>query len=124
MDDEDGDILNIQLSDTEVDENKADRTGQTEADFQAVKRDYRAKVENGHIHKHIKLPLGPAATKQHVQQVLHAVEELYFFRHFRDALNLIKSLQSDGSHQALDSHACKLILCYERKCIHKLNASS
>lgn len=49
MDDEDGDILNIQLSDTEVDENKADRTGQTEADFQAVKRDYRAKVENGHV---------------------------------------------------------------------------
>lgn len=51
MDDEDGGILNIELSDDEVDvvKKKADRTGQTEEDFQAVKRDYRVRVENGEV---------------------------------------------------------------------------
>ena len=47
-DDDDGSgILNIQFSDDEDDQKRADRTGQTEAAFQAVKQEYRAKVENG-----------------------------------------------------------------------------
>lgn len=51
MDDEDGGILNIELSDDEVDvaKKKADRTGQSEEEFQAVKRDYQVRVENGEV---------------------------------------------------------------------------
>lgn len=50
-DDEDNGILNIEISDDEVDvtKKKADRTGQSEADFQAVKREYRVRVENGEV---------------------------------------------------------------------------
>jgi hypothetical protein len=51
MDDEDG-LLNIEISDDEADKNEdkaARRTEQTEADFQAVKRGYHAKVENGNV---------------------------------------------------------------------------
>jgi hypothetical protein len=51
MDDQDGGILNIEFSDDEVDvvKKKADRTGQTEEEFQAVKREYRVRVENGEV---------------------------------------------------------------------------
>ncbi|KAM4057803.1 hypothetical protein HRG_009422 [Hirsutella rhossiliensis] len=124
MDDEAGGILNIEISDTDDGCKKADRTGQTEAEFQAVKQAYRVKVENGELHKTINLSLDPAANKQRVQEVLHAVEELYFFRRYRDALNFIKTLQSDGSYRAIDGDARKQILIYEGKCQHKLNSPS
>ncbi|KYK60513.1 hypothetical protein DCS_01650 [Drechmeria coniospora] len=123
MDDEDGGILNIQLSESD-DESKVDRTRQTEPEFQVVKRGYHTKVENGNIHKQICLPLGPGANKQHIQEVLHAVEELYYFRRFADALDFIKTLQNDGSMRALDSDTCKLLQVYEERCRRKLHAES
>lgn len=47
-DDENGGLLNIHISDSEEDTSKkTKRTGQTESEFLAVKRDYKAKVENG-----------------------------------------------------------------------------
>lgn len=48
--DEDG-LLNIYVSDTEDDPvaKKAQRTDQTEDDFQVVKRTYGAKIENGDV---------------------------------------------------------------------------
>lgn len=50
MDDEDGGLLNIEISDDEADtKKKADRTGQTEEEFQAVRREYHAKIENGDV---------------------------------------------------------------------------
>jgi hypothetical protein len=68
MDDDDLDsgLFNISISDSEGDgdddvdtshgfaqgkSNKADRKGQSEAQFQVVKRDYRPKVENGEVSK-------------------------------------------------------------------------
>ncbi|KAG5987737.1 hypothetical protein E4U54_004886, partial [Claviceps lovelessii] len=53
MDQEDNPILNIQLSDPEDQapdpvQKKADRTAQTEDEFQSVKDVYRARIENGH----------------------------------------------------------------------------
>ncbi|POR37241.1 Uncharacterized protein TPAR_02555 [Tolypocladium paradoxum] len=130
--DDDGGILNIEISDNEDDQKKADRTGQTEAAFQAVKRDYRAKVENGEattqshtvqIYKSIKLPLGPGANKQHLQEVVHAVEELYFFRRYREALDFLATVQNDGSAKAFDNDTRKLLEVYEKKCRQKLNSS-
>ena len=64
MDDDENGILNIELSDEEVDvaKKKADRTGQTEDEFQEVKQDYRARIENGEVrvqHHRPDPPSGP-----------------------------------------------------------------
>ncbi|PFH58225.1 hypothetical protein XA68_14004 [Ophiocordyceps unilateralis] len=125
-DDDDDGILNIHVSDEEDDvfAKKADRTVQTEAAFQAIKRHYRVKVENGQISQAVKLPLRPGATKQALQELLHAVEELYFFGRYRDALCFIDTVNSDGSHHALDHDTRHLLLVYRQSCQQKLNASS
>jgi hypothetical protein len=141
MDDDDG-ILNIEISDNEDDQKRADRTGQTEAAFQAVKRDYHAKVENGEaseapynsnfkrgtthtvqIYKSIKLPLDPGANKQRLQEVVYAVEELYFFRRYREALDFLATVHVDGSAKAFDNDTRRLLDVYEKKCRQKLNSS-
>lgn len=51
MDEEEDGILNIEFSDDQVDivKKKADRTGQTEDEFQIVKENYRVRVENGNV---------------------------------------------------------------------------
>ena len=52
MDDDDfNGLLNIELSDNEVDldEKASRRTGQTEQQFQTVKDTYHPKVENGNV---------------------------------------------------------------------------
>lgn len=54
MDDESGGILNISLSDSETEEQQtpakpSDRTGQSEEEFQAVKRTYHVRIENGNV---------------------------------------------------------------------------
>lgn len=51
-DEEDNGLFNINLSDEEQEaaaEKKAKRTGQTEEEFQAVRKTYVAKVENGDV---------------------------------------------------------------------------
>ncbi|KAJ6440258.1 alpha beta hydrolase fold protein [Purpureocillium lavendulum] len=124
MDDDDG-ILNIELSDTEdVIERQANRTGQSEAEFQAVKAEYTAKVENGEIFKTIKLPLLPGVSKMTLQQVIHAIEELYYFRRYQEALDFIDTLNRDGSQKALDQDTRSQVETYEARCYRKLNPSS
>ncbi|GJN67974.1 hypothetical protein VFPFJ_04554 [Purpureocillium lilacinum] len=124
-DDDSGGILDIELSDTEdVTEKQANRTGQSEAEFQAVKADYKAKVENGDIFKTISLPLPPGAGKMALQQVVHAIEELYYFRRYQEALDFIKTLHDDGSRRAFDQDTRNLVDTYEARCYRKLNPSS
>ncbi|KFA61407.1 hypothetical protein S40285_03579 [Stachybotrys chlorohalonatus IBT 40285] len=121
MDDEDG-LLNIEISDDEADKNEdkaARRTEQTEADFQAVKRGYHAKVENGNVHAGITLPLPPGANKQHIQEVLHAVEELYFFRRYQEAVDFIVKVLH-GASQALDENTKNLLGVYMSRCRERM----
>ncbi|OAA56891.1 hypothetical protein ISF_07407 [Cordyceps fumosorosea ARSEF 2679] len=115
---EDDGILNIQVSDTEDTpaEKKAKRTGQSEAEFEAVRRTYVVKVENGDIYKHVKLPLSVGASKMDIQELLHAVEELYFFRHYREAAELAAQALQEESRPALDADALRLLEKYETKC--------
>lgn len=51
-DEEENGLFNINLSDEEQEtaaEKKAKRTGQTEEEFQAVRKDYVAKIQNGDV---------------------------------------------------------------------------
>ncbi|KAF7549595.1 hypothetical protein G7046_g8291 [Stylonectria norvegica] len=136
MDDEEGGLFNIYISDASSDEGskkEARRTGQTEEAFQAVKRDYRPKVENGeasspswaafhHIYKTVKLPLDASASKQEVQEAVHAFEELYFFRQYEHALRFLRDvLRSSGG---LDDETRQLLRTYEDKCLIKLKPMS
>ncbi|RFU81193.1 hypothetical protein TARUN_1039 [Trichoderma arundinaceum] len=117
-DPEENDLFNIQISDSEDDktEKKSKRTGQTEEDFQAVKTTYHAKVENGNIYQTINLPLGPDANKQHVQEVLHAAEELYFFRRYQDVIDLVSQvLTLEGDKGGLDEETRQLLSMYQSR---------
>ncbi|KAK5992241.1 hypothetical protein PT974_05642 [Cladobotryum mycophilum] len=121
--DQDGGLLNIDFSDVEEDDTKkrADRTGQTEAHFQAVKRDYSAKVENGNIYKSVDLSLGPNANKIHIYEFLHAVEELYFFRQYQHAIDLVHEITAASvGNKGLDEETRQLLSVYESKCKQKL----
>ncbi|KAG5976359.1 hypothetical protein E4U55_007341 [Claviceps digitariae] len=128
MDQEDNPILNIQLSDAEDQDldpakKKADRTAQTEDEFQAVKEVYRARVENGNMYEHVELPLRPGANKMHTQEVIHAVEELYFHRQFQQAIDLVDRAFDHNGEASVDNDSRQLLTTYREKCQHKLDAS-
>ncbi|KAI1477497.1 hypothetical protein F4774DRAFT_389363 [Daldinia eschscholtzii] len=141
----DSGLFGIQLSDSEDGSNDSepaegtrpkkgeasapvDRTAQSEEEFQAVRREYKVKVENGEIWKTIKLPLGPGRVpKPEAQALLHAVEELYFFRRYSDGAKFARAILSGGENEngngegpiGLDEDTKKLLKYYESKCIEK-----
>ncbi|KAK0720714.1 hypothetical protein B0H67DRAFT_577113 [Lasiosphaeris hirsuta] len=82
---------------------RADRTALSEPAFQALKSSYRPKVENGEIHSAIALPLSAVLTKPQAQDLLHAVEELYFFRRYREAAEFTRRALGDGDETAVSS---------------------
>lgn len=100
----------------------AARDAQSEEDFQAVKKDYRVKVENGEIWKNINLPLGPKVTKPEAQAVVHAVEELYFFRRYQEAGDFAGKVLQDSD--GLDQDTKTLLKYYETKCVDKTGGNS
>ncbi|KXJ87613.1 hypothetical protein Micbo1qcDRAFT_20700 [Microdochium bolleyi] len=130
--------------DNSQDESKADRTGQTEEQFQEVKRTYRVKVENGELWKQIPLPpLSPSesspqstqlVTKPQAQSLLHAVEELYFLRRYTEGAAFVRRLFGDGSSDKgdfsssssnitaigrIDDDTRKTLRYYQAKCEEK-----
>ncbi|KAM0523910.1 hypothetical protein ACHAPE_001163 [Trichoderma viride] len=120
---DENDLFNIQVSDSEDDkvEKKSRRTGQTEDEFQAVKNTYRAKVENGNIQHTITLPLEPGANKQHVQEVLHAAEELYFFRRYQEVVDLVsRVLTPEGDKGGLNEETKQILSMYQSRCRQKM----
>lgn len=69
------------------------------------------------IHKSINSPLPSGAKKQDLQEILHAVEELYWMRKYHDARNFArKALETD----ALDQDSRQLLIAYEEKCQRKV----
>ncbi|KAI2466419.1 hypothetical protein F4781DRAFT_405745 [Annulohypoxylon bovei var. microspora] len=104
----------------------ADRTAQSEEEFQAVRKEYRVKVENGEIWKTIKLPLGSEQIlKADAQSLLHAVEELYFFKRYAEGAQFVKTVLGNGNDSdenmmsGLDDDTRKLLRYYESKCNQK-----
>ncbi|KAI1360443.1 hypothetical protein F5Y08DRAFT_47579 [Xylaria arbuscula] len=128
----DSGLLGIALSDSEGEPgdeatstkkpSQEARTGQSEPDFQEVKRTYRVKVENGEIWKTVQLPLGPQVPKPEAQALLHAVEELYFFRRFSEGAQFARSvIEDDAGTGKLDDDTLQTLLYYEKKCSDKMN---
>ncbi|KAI8672847.1 hypothetical protein LRP88_02632 [Fusarium phalaenopsidis] len=126
MDEEDP-LANFSIADVSSDEGEADtketrRTGQTEEAWRAIQRNYKTKVENGDINKKIKLPLGPGASKMDIQELIHAVEELYFFRRYHEAAQL--AAEALAGSDGLDRDSRQLLDAYQGKCQNKLNLQS
>lgn len=145
MDEEDP-LANFSIADVSSDEGEAEtkenrRTGQTEEAWRAIQRDYKTKVENGdvgipsrschyeterlrkiQIYKKIKLPLGPGASKMDIQELIHAVEELYFFRRYHEAAQL--ATEALAGSDGLDRDSRQLLEVYQGKCQSKLNLQS
>lgn len=141
MEAEDDGLNAFQLSDSELEadpaEKKKERTGQTEADWQQVKAAYYAKVENGNvriycvkdveslyandrqIYKSIQLPLSAGANKQHVQEVIHAAEELYFFRRYEECISFLEQVL-EGSKEGLGKDAVTTLERYLGRCKERL----
>ncbi|RSL86153.1 hypothetical protein CEP51_002977 [Fusarium floridanum] len=126
MDEEDP-LANFSIADVSSDEGETEtkenrRTGQTEEAWRAIQRDYKTKIENGDMQKKIKLPLGPGASKMDIQELIHAVEELYFFRRYHEAAQLAtEALAGSGG---LDRDSRQLLDVYQRKCQNKLDLQS
>ncbi|KAI1438381.1 hypothetical protein GGR50DRAFT_691246 [Xylaria sp. CBS 124048] len=127
-------FLGLALSDTDTDTDNDDegakkekkpkpkqtqkeRGGQSEAEFRDVQRTYTAKVENGEIWKTVSLPLDPAVAKPDAQTLLHAVEELYFFRRFAEAARFARAvIDDDGGAGKIDGDTLRTLRYYERRC--------
>ncbi|KAL1840957.1 hypothetical protein VTJ49DRAFT_7563 [Mycothermus thermophilus] len=94
---------------------RAERTALSEEAFQKLKRTYRPKVENGDLYKSIPLPLHSNNThdsssssssslpnplsKPEAQALLHAVEELYFFKRYETAVEFLRGVLGPESDE-------------------------
>ncbi|KAF4494223.1 hypothetical protein FAGAP_9621 [Fusarium agapanthi] len=122
MDEEDP-LANFAFADVSSDEadeaeaTKSRRTGQSEEAWRVVQKEYKVRVENGDIYQKVKLPLGLDATKMDIQEVIHAVEEHYFFRRYREAEQLAVEVLTDG--QGLDRDSRQLLEAYRDRCHEK-----
>ncbi len=127
---------------------RAGKTAQSEAAFRAVQASYpRPKIENGEagpppplpvlvsshrahkrssapppqIWKTIKLPLTAPLHKLDAQEILHAVEELYFLARYDEAVRFANEvLDGRGDANALDRETVELLRVYEAKCLKKM----
>lgn len=133
----DAGLLGIALSDSDAEPGSGDsaavaatkassqesRTAQSEAAFQEVKRTYRVKIENGEVWKTVQLPLSLQVSKPEAQALLHAVEELYFFRRFSEGARFARSVIDDAGTAKVDEDTLNTLLYYERKCNGRIGNS-
>lgn len=70
----------------------------------------------------MKLPLTAGTPKLHVQEIIHAVEELYFFRKYDEAVKFVDQVLY-GS-KGLDDETQELLSTYKEKAQQKLRSSS
>jgi len=90
MEDENGGLFNIEVSSSDEgtnDSQKVPRDYQSEEDFQRQRSEWKPPVETGEIWKSLKLPVD-YPSKPEAQAILHAIEELYFYRRYEEAAKL------------------------------------
>jgi len=130
---------------------RADKLAQSEEAFRQVKASYRPKIQNGEVSlvprphspglgmrlrsltgsavakklwRHVELPLGPGASKPALLEAVHAVEELYFYRRYDEAVAFVRRVLA-GAEEAggMQGDVKELLGLYERKCLEKLETS-
>ncbi|KAK2065586.1 hypothetical protein LY76DRAFT_586309 [Colletotrichum caudatum] len=125
MADEDGGLFSIAICDSDEEgliseaaakAKERPRDWQSEEEFQELRATYRVNVQNGEIWQKIELPLaaGGKADKPVLQELLHAVEELYFSRRFEEAAAFARRVLN-GSDAALDRDTRETLARYEEK---------
>lgn len=70
----------------------------------------------------VKLPLGPRKVpKPEAQEILHAVEELYFFKRYDEAVEFVRRVfDGEGKGEGLDKDIRNVLRVYETKCLGRL----
>ncbi|KAK3307952.1 uncharacterized protein B0T15DRAFT_523110 [Chaetomium strumarium] len=129
---------------TEHQPTRAERTALSEETFQRLKQTYRPKIENGNIYKTIQLPTSPSPSsssssgaqlsKPEAQALLHATEELYFFRRYAEAAAFLQEVfaatdvvaAAEGEDKAeqrlIDGETAWLLQDYQRRCLARLSS--
>ena len=74
------------------------------------------------IWRRIRLPLASNLNKSECQEVLHAVEELYYFRRYDEAIRLVQDILREDNSGGLDAESRALLGAYEVKCRAKVDA--
>lgn len=98
---------------------KQDKNRQTDEEFQQLRSEYRPKMENGEIWKTIKLPLGQTAVpKLDAQDLLHAAEELYFYKRYAEAAAFVQDVLA-GDPAGLDDDTKAMLALYRGRCLEK-----
>ena len=72
----------------------------------------------------MRLPLQPGTNKMRSQELIHAVEELYFLRRFQEGAELVQRALENGGAKVLDSDSRQLLETYKSKCQQKLATSA
>jgi hypothetical protein len=57
------------------------------------------------------------------QELVHAVEELYFFRRYQEGIDLIQRAFDKGGADVFDNDSRQLLESYKTKCEQKMAAS-
>ncbi|KAK4240986.1 hypothetical protein C8A03DRAFT_30824 [Achaetomium macrosporum] len=141
-------LLSLNLSDSEPEEaaapstttaaattehqpTRAERTALSEEAFQLLKQTYRPKIENGNLYKTIQLPTPPSPSsctpllsKPEAQALLHATEELYFFRQYGEAAAFLREVFAaageEGLERMIDGETARLLRYYQGRCLARL----
>lgn len=58
------------------------------------------------------------------QELIHAVEELYFFQRYQEGVDLIKRAFENGGADALDNDSRQLLESYEKRCQQRIAGST
>jgi len=73
------------------------------------------------MYEHVEVPLRPGANKMRTQEVIHAVEELYFHRKFQQAIDLVDRAFDHNGEASVDNDSRQLLTTYREKCQRRLN---
>ncbi|KAK4180542.1 hypothetical protein QBC36DRAFT_204433 [Triangularia setosa] len=110
---------------------RADRSALSESTFNALKQSYIPRLENGELWAKIPLPLTPESdanrggliSKPQAQDLLHAVEELYFYRRYNEAVGFLERIWTDAGEDKIDGETRELLRKYEGRCKTGLEAT-
>lgn len=146
MEDENGGLFNIEVSsevEAETESEKVPRDFQSEEDFQRQRAEWKPKIEAGEVTicpffwlwglrwankaenpvqqvwKSLKLPVDKPS-KPESQTILHAIEELYFFKRYEEALKIVQ----EALNGELISEFRKILEDYKMRCQNKLQKTT